>query len=399
MVIDEERLKIQTDEVDKFIAAGGVGAGEYPTGFGKTFMAFLAIQRFRKDKQVDVVVPTQPLKDQWEELISQKLSDYKIDVFIVNSYVQKRRSCDFLILDEAHRFSNESAKVFNKVLDNCDFKYVWCLSAKFTKEQILFLNLRDIKLLNSISVQTAKQNNWVSNFVVYNLKVQLTEGESTAYTTASNTIKSNFPYFNNDLNLVFKLINKTNKQELKRYCEENGFDEKDLQFRGVKITRAIASRKAIVFNSELKKQAIKELATKFKDRKIILFSQTINSAKEYKKVIDEKTVIYHSNLKEIEKRKALEDISNSKVRIILSAKALEEGLDVKDLDFGIAASYNSTERGMIQTLGRIIRYTNPEKRAIFVNLYCEDTVEVGWLKSRQKGFNQIRWVSNIESIC
>jgi superfamily II DNA or RNA helicase len=399
MQIDENRLARQTIEVDKvinhFISGVSRGvAGEFPTGFGKTYMAFLAIKRIPINKIVHVIVPTEALKNQWEKLILEQLPNYNIKVFIINTYVMELRVCDFLLIDEGHKISNKDAVMFSLVLDICTFVNCWILSAKFTTEQLLFLESKDIKLISKITVEEAKKNNWVSQYKIYNLAIDLTTQEEEEYIKVDNIFKSHFPYFNNDLKLLYELLQ--NKEARLSYCNENDFNEQDIAMRAVRATAAISKRKSIVYNAFNKKQIIADIV-KLVNKKTIVFSQTIKFCQEVKKLVD-KSTIYHSNLKPKEKEAALLGIITDKYNCILSVKALQEGLDVKGLQCGIRASYDSTERGMIQTLGRVIRKEENKEFAVFVSLYCKNTMEIGWLKTSQKSFANVRWIESINEI-
>jgi superfamily II DNA or RNA helicase len=181
MIIDQNRLARQNLAINKFIGhieSGHRGAVlEMPTGFGKTYLAFLSIKRFKNlDKIIHIVVPTIVLKEQWEKSIREELPEYKnIEVFVINTYVSIPRFCSYLIIDENHRAANEDAIVFIKVIDNCTFEYLLGLSAKFTNLQLEFLESKGVKLIDRITVEEAKRNKWVSNYKIYNLSVRLTD--------------------------------------------------------------------------------------------------------------------------------------------------------------------------------------------------------------------------------
>lgn len=397
MIIDESKLKRQEEEVDKAIqyfmnGTRGV-AGEFVTGFGKTYMAFLAIRKVPIHKVVHIVVPTEALKKQWEDLIVEHLPGYNVTVFIINTYVTQLRVCDLLVSDEGHRYSNEEAIIFSTLFDICTYASCWVLSAKFSLEQLLFLESKGIKLISRITAEEAKRNGWVSKYKIYNLVVDLTDEELEKYKSADNRIKTHFPYFNHNLKNVYSCC--TDKAFRKAYCEENGFEEKEIAMRAVQVNKSISERKGVVYNAVNKKQLIADIVTKL-NKKTIVFAQTIKFCQDAKKLVPNST-IYHSTLKPKEKEKSLVDIITGRCTTIFSVKALQEGLDVRDLSCGIAASYTSTERDAIQTLGRIIR-AEADKQAIFINLYCKDTIELGWLKTRQKSFNNIRWITSIDEI-
>src|SRR5574343_846585 len=132
-MIDKSRDARQDLGVQKFINNNGIGAHQYPTGFGKTTVAIKTIKRFSSTKDIDVVVPTIVLKNQWEEIIKKTFLGLRsIRVFVVNTYITEKRKCSLLILDVAHRFSNADADYFSTVITNCSFEYIQCLSASYS---------------------------------------------------------------------------------------------------------------------------------------------------------------------------------------------------------------------------------------------------------------------------
>jgi len=393
MIIDEHKLKRQNLGVDKIIEANGRAAIQYVTGFGKTYVAILLMKRFNPNKIVYVVVPTIALKKQWEdELIEHEVSN--ATVFVVNTYTTEKRICDLLILDESHRYSNIDAKIFNTVIENTETPRLVCMSATFSKEQLEFLADRDIYVVDTITLEDGIRNGWISNFKQYNLELEFTVEEQAIYNRANNIVKANLPYFEGDLTIAYKIMLDRDFRE--RYAENNGWEANDLGFRATNLNKGISARKACVFNSQAKLAILPELVAKVEKRTII-FSQTIKYAEACAKVLGKQAVVYHSTLNANKKEKALTGISVGTYNVICTAKALNEGLDVQDLECGIAASYTSVEREAIQTLGRLLRY-RADKVATFVNLYMKDSMELGWLKKRQKNMRNIRWITNVNEI-
>ena len=75
--------------------------------------------------------------------------------------------------------------------------------------------------------------------------------------------------------------------------------------------------------------------------------------------------------------------NRTKIRCISSAKGLEEGFDLPNLQLGITWSRTSKNLGAVQKLGRILRYF-PNKTAYFIELYVPDTQDERWLTSSLK---------------
>jgi superfamily II DNA or RNA helicase len=94
------------------------GIAEYPTGFGKTYTAIMAIKGMVPRAGITsclVVVPTVELKSQWEvELKKNKVTI--AEVMVINTAIKHMHKVDMLVLDEVHRYAAESfRKIFQTV--------------------------------------------------------------------------------------------------------------------------------------------------------------------------------------------------------------------------------------------------------------------------------------------
>jgi RNA polymerase primary sigma factor len=395
MTRDEKQLEIENDYVS-IVKSGGVGGAiEACTGFGKTTCGLNICRRLKTDTKINVVVPTIELKSQWERGIREKNLVHNINVYVVNTFVnltEDEKSCFFLVLDEAHRYSNEEAKLFSTVIDNTDFCSVLCLSATYSKEQLNFLESRGIKVFAKITMEEAAGKGWVSNFTQYNLGVKFTEQEKENYTKATNIMSAHAPYLEGlDVFNAGK-----DKQRLFYFCKENGLDYGDIQMRLARYTTSSSTRKGIVYNAANKIPIIKDIVTRV-GKKSIVFSETKKFSEEAHKSMKDISVLYHSSLAGKAKTKALQDILKPDILAICAPKALDEGIDIPQLKCGIITSGTSVERQQVQRMGRVTRFV-PNEHAIIVNLYAEDSIEEAWLKKRQKNMNNIRWITNVSQI-
>ena len=394
-----DRNKKQKEIEDKFIemVKGGAVGGALAacTGFGKTRVGMNITKRLKPEETVYVVVPTINLKNQWEELINLNKLVNKITVFVVNTYVSltdEERVCSFLILDEAHRYSNEDARYFSTVIDKTSFKWCLTLSATYTKEQLEFLDKKGIKVFSTITLQIASAYGWVSRFNQYNLPVELSDEESQKYEKANNIIKGHAPYlYGLD---VFK--DAKNKEKLLEHCRRNNLDYKDIQMRLARYNMASQMRKSVVYGAKNKIEVIPKIIKQV-GKKAIVFSETKAFSELVHQSMPDISVLYHSTLTNKAKEKALNDIKSDNVKVICAPRALDEGVDIPSLKCGIIASGTSVERQSIQRIGRVTRFV-PDEIAIIVNLYAIDTIEETWIKKRQKNMNNIRWITKIEEI-
>jgi superfamily II DNA or RNA helicase len=314
-------------------------------------------------------------------------------VFVINTYLSETRECDFLLLDEAHRFSSDDAEWFNTVIDKTNFSACLCLSATFSADQLLFLNGRGIQIVAEIGIQEAMVNKWVSRYRQYNLSVDFTPEEMEKYTKLTNILKSHSPYIDG----IDPFKANKDKLALARFCRDNDIDYKEMQMRLARYNMASSARKALLYGAVNKVSIIPSIVNKV-GKKTIIFSETKKYAEAVQNLLPETSTFYHSGLNDKAKTKALNDIKDNKVKVICAAKALDEGVDVPSLKCAVIASGTSVERQAIQRIGRVSRYISDDDVAIIVNLYVNDTMEIGWLKKRQKSMPNIRWINTVDQI-
>ena len=69
--------------------------------------------------------------------------------------------------------------------------------------------------------------------------------------------------------------------------------------------------------------------------------------------LGEEAVVYHSKMKDDERKLVLEGFKASKFKYLVAVDALNAGLDVPDVDGAICVSGTSTELVAIQQLGQV----------------------------------------------
>ena len=98
---NDERTLRQQECITKWIANNKRGTIQAATGFGKTRIGLLAIQRFQNkypDHKVIVAVPSDPVRIQWlKELEKWNL---KADVLTYHETSRHKYECSLLVFDE-----------------------------------------------------------------------------------------------------------------------------------------------------------------------------------------------------------------------------------------------------------------------------------------------------------
>jgi len=145
-------------------------------------------------------------------------------------------------------------------------------------------------------------------------------------------------------------------------------------------------------------EAAKELIETF-DVPTITFSESVKFADELTKACFPWAVSYHSKIGKYRKVKAIEEFNDKKsdIKVISTARALDEGFDIQDVTLAIVCSGTSTSRQDLQRTGRAIRFA-PGKTGLIVNLYIKETQDEKWLRNRQKKTINATHVESIKQI-
>jgi len=138
MNLQQSRTKRQREIIQKWKDNGKLGTVEAVTGFGKTYLAIMVLKEMAEDpfKNAYVVVPTEYLKQQWEDRLKNAGISKKVDVWIINSVIQEFKlghtfKCDILVLDEVHKYVAEQ---FGRVYDAFNYDNVLGLTATIPED-------------------------------------------------------------------------------------------------------------------------------------------------------------------------------------------------------------------------------------------------------------------------
>lgn len=121
---------------------------------------------------------------------------------------------------------------------------------------------------------------------------------------------------------------------------------------------------------------IKRLAS---HEKILVFGERISQAEELYALLQEqypgRIGRYHSKMGEQANKNILERFREGDIRILITCKAMDEGVDIPDASVGVILSGTSVQRQRVQRLGRIIRKKKGKSRASLYYLHITGTSE------------------------
>jgi len=367
-MINPEMLRAwQSDAYVKWVLCGSNGIFLGCTGSGKSIAAMYCMQM--KNVRTIIVVPTIALMNQWRGEISQHfdLKDSeigaigdghkkikRITVAVVNSVRDMDLSLfDMIVLDEAHRYG--SFENIKPIMDN-EFKYKLGITATLKRSDGQHKELEKLigPIVYEYTTEDAVNEGVLSKFEIINVGVELNPIERDKYDKHTRTI---------DINSFTGMFQAINDHGHPKWHE------------AIAAVRATAWRKSIISNAQEKMDKLIEIVNKEKDKKIIIFNETIKMAELERKLLKKagfESEIYHSKSKN---QSSIERFREGKCNILVSVKSLNEGLDVKDVDVGIRVAGTNQDRDTIQRLGRGLRVVDGKEGFRYYQLYCNNTIE------------------------
>lgn len=396
MKIDKEKLARQHQVIDKWKANRACGSLEAVTGFGKTYVALLIIADMnsrKPERTTQVVVPTHYLKKQWTGKIKEmKLRNVKVGT--INTLVKSRSSCDLLILDEIHNYASTT---FKKVFSVIGYKFILGLTATMERmdNKHTLIN-HHCPIIDTIDMKEALANGYVSDFRVFNLGIEMNEEDALTYRKIGDKFHKFFAMFGRDFDTAMRCLSDPSYCTL--YAKRMGWTPEETKIFAINFNRNMQLRKKFLYYAPSKVDKAVELIERFKVP-AITFSQTTDFCDSIYERLPKLCVTYHSKMGAKAKKEAIRRFQDKRtsVRVINTARALDEGFDIAGVEMGIICSGTSSPRQDLQRTGRAIRYAE-DKLGMIINLYIKNTQDEKWLKARQKQTQNVLYVDSIEEI-
>ena len=378
------------------------------TGAGKTILALALISQLKNKRiykntdslKIVIILPTTSLLDQWHEELKEKLhlnselgiyygeqkDDYlskSVMLYVINSARKdflehsidiKKKSDIFLILDECHRYGSEkNAEIFKA-------KYDFVLGLSATPERRQDYGFERIlekeigKIIFNYTYTNALNDNIIPPFKLIRLYVPLSSEEKSFYDEMTLKLRKFFLFITNKAPKLksssydfFKELSEVRKNS----------SDKELIDAIDNFTSLANKRKEIIHNSEKKILALDWLfknQLKNNERTLIFHERTDGADKIYE-LLKEKgyeVEIYHSNLNQNFRREVLRKYKQNEYQILVTCKALDEGLDVPSTSNGIIVASTASVRQRIQRIGRILRKSPGKDTSIIYSILIEN---------------------------
>lgn len=341
---------------------------EYATGVGKSKAAMECVQGNA------LIIHHRILhKKNWEEDIIKWGYDFSRDYITYSSLLRKKitKQYDTIIVDECHHVTDKTLKVLKLLKPR---KWVF-LSAtvtfdkkKLLKEIAQFSTIK-VSLSDAISYGILPEPN------IYIVNCHLDHKNRTyEYIIKPNlkdegVIVADFTNYKRYLMQKAMIVVHCTQYEYLimlndnvEYLKKNYFKTRKEYAKNAWL-RAASDRK--IFLAYTKSNTAKEFIKNFKDDRKIIFSADIKQSMlisdDHDLCIDSKNGNYD----------VVDKFNNEEVNSIYAVGVLNEGMNIKDLDYAFILSLNGNEKDNIQRLGRSFRSKKPEV-FIFVVPYSRD---------------------------
>ena len=389
------------------------GIANVVTGAGKTIMAAAAIDHLSMQLgepiRVKIIVPKTFLMYQWHSTLLEQLNvpredigfysgtyksqaaSAKFMIYVVNSarYTLARNIVEdaklgnkiLLIADECHHYgSSENSRIFAYLGNLPKNAEVYTLGLSATPwcknyNEVLAPALGDE--IYHFGFSSAIKADIISEFTLFNIRVNFNDDESFEYDDLSHQLGL----------ALFKLYEIYPGLHGKK--GENFFASLEMIIRHsdddvASLAKTVLflsiQRKELVYQASNRINCVVQLIERVrKTAKIIIFGERIDSAEDIFRRLSQRWPneigIYHSKIPKETGKFTLRQFEDKEIRILVSCKTLDEGLNISETDVGIIVSSTSSKRQRVQRLGRVLRKKPGGRKASFYYLYIGGTSE------------------------
>lgn len=413
----------QEECLDRWFEHQCRGMVQAVTGSGKTLLALNAIRRLERNLpqnlHVKIVVPSGALMRQWERALKDFLSDFgntssspsvlsqsvglrgagckmppdrRYMIYVINSaryelarqilFELQRGIPVLLIADECHRYESEQNQLIFEFLPHIKPSdapfFSLGLSATLPLGQagsslssFLGPEIYRYEMKKAASMHT------VCPCDIFHISLSFQKSEQAEYEEITDRMQSLFRGLTHfypilrDMNLKerFELITALTKEKDKKIAKA-----------AAAYLKLSYMRKTLICLASGRISCACELVRRLPEKeKILIFGERISQADELYGLLQKqypgKTGCYHSKMGQTANQNTLNRFRDGSLRILITCKSLDEGIDIPDASVGIILSGTSMQRQRIQRLGRIVRNAGNKDRAALYYLHLAETTE------------------------
>jgi superfamily II DNA or RNA helicase len=354
------------------------GLAVLPTGSGKTRLACAAMAACNAPSLC--LLPTRALLHQWREEIGRhyagpigcigdgehRIEDVTVATF-ESAYRQMARIGNrfgMLVVDEAHHFGSS---VRDEALELCAAPRRLGLTATAPDGDAL---ARVAEFVGPVVCELSigdLAGEWLAEFDTVVLALRLTADEQRRYDASVAAFRVVFD--------SFRAFSKTAK-----WSDFVAMASRSEQGRAA--LAAFRYSRRLTSYPEAKRTALAEVLARHRTNRILVFTSDNETA--YAIAREHLVMPITCDISRAERDAALAAFRAGNLRVLVSARVLNEGIDVPDADVAVVVGGMSGQREHVQRVGRLLRPT-PGKRALVYELVASGTHEVRKATERRRG--------------
>lgn len=279
-----------------------------------------------------------------------------------------------MILDEVHMYASDVfIQIFNRVSTNFTLGLTGTLKRLDGKEKLI---LEHIPVVDTITLDEAVKNGWISEHVQYKLEIEV---DLTDYHEYSAKFLHHFAFFGHNFDLAMACLKDVRVRAMFA-ARLQGKTEKDVLIQALGFSKAMRQRKDFIYNHPRKIELVNEIIAAREDRKIITFTKSVKHAR-----MIEKGEVFHGGIKpQKAKDKLLNDFNKANEGVLNTCKAVDVGTDLAGVNVAIIISGDSSQITKAQRIGRALRYAEGKVAELW-SFVLKGTAEEGWFDKANSG--------------
>jgi superfamily II DNA or RNA helicase len=355
------------------------GVVALPTGSGKTRLAIAAIRR--AGFSALCLVPTRVLLDQWAREISavyggavgrhgdgaRQLAPLTVATFesAYRHVAHFGDRFDLLIVDEVHHFG---AGLRDEALEMMTAHARLGLTATPPRAAAAVRRLTELVGPTVFELTVADLvGGFLASFDAITLYLELSPEERSAYSASHTLFGSVHAEFR-------RLAPDASWADWSRHAARSA--------EGRRALAAWRQMRGLLAFTHAKRRALRSLLARHRASRTLVFTSDNDTA--YAIAREHLVMPLTCDIGRRERAEALERFRRGQIRTLVSARVLNEGLDVPDADVAVVVGGALGEREHVQRVGRLLR-PGEGKRAVVYELVTRNTIEVGQARRRRQG--------------
>ncbi|MCC6876973.1 MAG: DEAD/DEAH box helicase family protein [Sandaracinaceae bacterium] len=360
----------QKEAIEAWRRQRGRGVVVLPTGAGKTHVAVMGIDMWRRSTLV--VAPTLDLVRQWYDLLR---STFRVPTGVVGGGDYDVQPLTVTTYDSAHLYMERFGNRFGMVVfDECHHLpgATYALAAQLclapfrlgltaTPERT---DGREALLVELVGPTVYRRDivdlsgDFLADYDTERVSVELSDGERAEYESERALYRAFVQQ---------KGIDMRHPQGWSQFILLSSRDEP-----GRRAMQAYRRHRQLAFCAPAKLEYVETLLHRHRRDRAILFMSDKATCDEVSRRFLVPAITHQTKVKE--RSEILEGLSSGRYGAVVTSKVLNEGVDVPDANVAIVVSGSGSVREHVQRLGRVLRKKG-DKRAVLYEIVTAGTTE------------------------